>query len=534
MARKLDEGIIQRAVDFTRDWPQYLTGEDAERYAELSAIDGEDARAAAIAVLQMPALRIAAAEAFAAVPENRQHPGEMVAAAERIAQSYIRDARGQLQREMARDGLTRADLRECPPIHEWTGKKKPRDAPKTVAELQYSERFTDARLYEAIATRVVHCLLALTADEAGNAEHLQRVETLLNEAVRQKWGADAPDGVTVKPLKRRPSPEYKTTLVDQCTRAVLDADSTAHRTLFERLEAVIAPIPKRNVQTRIKLLDLSDVQEGIFELSRSAAAMFRTLVTLCDDVVTTGGDEMAWPIDDVVRCYKNGGSALGAGRTAVTQAERDHAWACIRELAAIGLRIDWQDEARIRKAQYAPFEGPIIRYKREPRLVNDKTTDCLVIDLLPPLLSYARAVGRIDRQPARLTVVKLGRRSDRTIALQNYVENRIIAAKRRKLPYVDIKLASAWTHYRDESGPPDEWQEWVDISRDAKQKLRSVLRQITDGFSKTGFITGATFPRRAHGEMDRLRVSLAGAADDAITAKTGRSGKPVKRAVKHK
>ena len=540
MARKLDEGIIKRAVDFTRDWPQYLTGEDAERYAEIEAMDPRF-RDRWEHQQTMIRLRSSAARVFAEAPDNVGSPAEMVEAAGRIATGIIVQERAEITPYMHAAGYSDEQMKALTveAIHTWVGlTDREREAlpyvPHNEAELDFGNRFSQTALTMTIGNAVSHCRDAI--DNSGDQSAASRLRTLMPDLINRRWEVGEP---SPRALKRQPYPAMKALPIDKCSRALLDVTSRDHARLYINGEVDVCPLKDKTIKTK---LILDEIKDGGFldELSVPARVMFNTCCTLLNDALVNK-HEAVYPMDHVMRCYKAGGTAAFTDDDIkVTAAEREKAWQWMDEFRTV-LTIVWQAEARQRSKkkdvdevglydEYAPFVGAIISWNREPRIVNGVVKDCLVI-LDIPLFRYACATGRIDRRDARRSVVGNGQtwiRNERNVALHDHLYRQIVQKRRMKgVHFAEFRLDAIWDHCRQMGGPSSESREWADLTRFAKKRFRDEITQVTDAFTRDGLIVGASFSKGANGEMKYLRTDFRKATDSEKTAGAG-AKKPTK------
>lgn len=503
--KKLDQNIIDRAVNFAHDWPQHLPPDGAEKYARLQGATGEEADRDRL--INYPVLRQQAAAAFAADPENTSHTEEMMEATVQIAAAFIIHERDALQVHMEKDGVTAAQLeaRASGPISEWICNEA-NEGPQTFADLFYSEWFTDRALYLHIfLTEAVHCLSALQHGGA-DATLIDAVEKQVLHLIAHKWELTKA-GTAIAPLPRPMHPAQKILAVDQCTRAIIDPWSEEHAKLYKHKKLVIHPA--KGIDTTLTIQ--AAMNAVLADLSPGARSMLETCINLWDDALING-QEPVFPMDHVVRNNKCGGSAVGTKGIKVTAEEREQAWDYMRELKWTELRIDWQKEAGKRAIDdYAPIEGALATWDREPREIGGVIKDCLVINSIP-LHRYASAVGRIDRRDAGLSIVDGGKRWKRTprnVELQKYLYRQIVETDRQAgVTLKDVRIDTIWDHCQDVNGALDALIEWADLTRTTKMRFRNEVKKVLADFATNGLIERTEWLKNTRGEMNRVRVYL--------------------------
>ena len=91
------------------------------------------------------------------------------------------------------------------------------------------------------------------------------------------------------------------------------------------------------------------------------------------------------------------------------------------------------------------YEGNLIPAERARVTINGETVDALHLFREPPLQTHAKALGQISRTPLKMLDTPV-RKDAETIALQNYLQRRIVEMKRgahsRRILYEDIYQAT--------------------------------------------------------------------------------------------
>ncbi|MBD5401821.1 hypothetical protein HDR58_03330 [bacterium] len=185
MAKKLNQDIIQAAVSFVNDWPQYLTGTDAERYAEIAAMPANertDRQHESLTLLHGVAVAV-----FAYNPQNQTHHAEMIEAARQIATDIILQERGEIRAYMIKHGYTDETMQALDTEH--VGKDL------TKAERRLADTFSESALQDHLRNAVFHCEMAILSSKA-NHKTRRRIGSLITDLVAQRWTLGArTDGV---------------------------------------------------------------------------------------------------------------------------------------------------------------------------------------------------------------------------------------------------------------------------------------------------------------------------------------------------
>lgn len=203
--QKLDDKIIKRAMAFGTEWPNYLTGEDAERCAALGRIPN----GTQIPQKQMEYISLynVSVQNFSHLLENKTHHLEMIEAARRIATDVIVQKRDEIRDYMAAHGYTDEQMQalKTEPPFRWPDVEDPKLVipelvPRNEAEEHFADEFSETALYSLLIHAVEHCEMAVH-NSAANSKTKHAIFSIITDLVSQRWEiADKPDKAAAKEL----------------------------------------------------------------------------------------------------------------------------------------------------------------------------------------------------------------------------------------------------------------------------------------------------------------------------------------------
>lgn len=145
------------------------------------------------------------------------------------------------------------------------------------------------------------------------------------------------------------------------------------------------------------------------------------------------------------------------------------------------ITIDCKEEARAFGLEGLQYEGMLIPAERVTAKLNGRKTSCIHILRRPVLYDYASARNQIGRMDIHLLKSPINK-NEETIALQGYLQRRILAMKHEKSRVSRTIVYDSVFKYVDVSAASDA------ALRDKQRRLRAQIKEILEYWVRETFI----------------------------------------------